>query len=169
MTNDLQRRRTLFWVDVLLIPVAVATAVTGIGFHRAGHFESHEVWECWALAHVVSSVLWIGLGVYHIYRHWGWYRAFFRRTVARRSCTTLLLTVGFLLIVVTGIVLLAFINGANSPVGMWHYRIGLVLIFLSLSHIVMRWKVLRKLSPRHVHASNCNDKIQGGLKPDGDK
>lgn len=40
---------------VLLLPF-VASAVTGIGLHVAGHGAGHEVWHNWAVAHVLSSL-----------------------------------------------------------------------------------------------------------------
>lgn len=39
---------------------------------------------------------------------------------------------------VTGIVLIACVDGANSGVGMGHYRLGLLLIILSFGHAAGR-------------------------------
>ena len=146
MTNNAQhKRRALYWTDVLLIPIFAATATTGIGLYYAGLYETHKVWENWSLAHVISAVLWLGFGIYHIYRHWAWYKTLFKKTAAHKSKVTLLLSIVFLIIVVTGILLLAVVNGPNSLIGKWHFWLGIVLIILSLTHIVTRWSVLKKL------------------------
>ena len=139
------KRKVLFWTDLFLIPCFVATALTGIGMHFAGHHEPHEIWEIWALAHVISSILWLVSGIYHIYRHWAWYKSLFVRTSASKSKVTLLLSIVFLVIVITGILLLAVINGPNSHIGILHFWLGIFLVVLSLLHIIMRWRTLMKL------------------------
>ena len=148
MSTSQHKRRALFWTDVLLIPVFVATGVTGVGLYYAGLYEPHEVWENWSLAHVVSAVLWLGLGIYHIYRHWAWYKSLFRSSNGKKSKVTLLLSVVFLVMVITGILLLAIVNGPNSLIGKWHFWLGVAIIVLSLAHIIMRWDVLKKLNKK---------------------
>ena len=148
MEAQQRKRKALFWTDVALIPVFVATGATGIGLYYAGLYEPHEVWENWSLAHVISAVLWLGLGIYHIYRHWAWYKSLFKGAIAQKSIVSILLSVVFLVIVLTGILLLAVINGPNSLVGAWHFWLGVALIVLSLTHIIMRWKTLKNLSKK---------------------
>lgn len=144
MDKQQRKRRALFWTDLLLIPVFIATATTGIGLYYAGLCKPHEVWENWSLAHVISAVLWLGLGIYHIYRHWAWYKSLLK-SAKGKSIVTILLSLLFLILVVTGIILLAVINGANSLVGKWHFWLGVALIVFSLIHIITRWRTLMKL------------------------
>ena len=144
MDKQQRKRRALFWTDLLLIPVFIATAISGLGLHYAGHNEPHEIWENWSLVHVISAVLWLGLGIYHIYRHWAWYKSLFKSTKGK-SLVSILLSFVFLILIVTGIILLGIINGPNSHIGLLHYIIGLVLIVLSLIHIITRWRTLIKL------------------------
>lgn len=54
-----------------------------------------------------------------------------------------MLSVVFLLVSVTGIVLLG-VNGANSYIGLLHYKIGVVTIVLCIGHILKRIPLLRK-------------------------
>ncbi|MBP3483384.1 MAG: DUF4405 domain-containing protein [Alistipes sp.] len=122
-----------------MLPLAfVASAVSGIGLHIAGHGTGHEVWHNWAVAHVLSSLLWLIFVVFHIKRYGRWYKAIASKGIGKKSRMTLALSVVFLIVVVTGIVLIACVDGANSVIGLWHYRIGLLLIVFSLIHIAKR-------------------------------
>lgn len=113
----------------LLLPMAfVASAVSGIGFHMAGHGDSHKEWHNRAVAHVLLSLLWLISVAIHVKRHAGWYKSIITRGIGKKSRMTLLLSAAFLFVTITGIVLLAGVDGANSAMGLWHYRIGLRLI-----------------------------------------
>lgn len=124
----------------LLLLAFVASAVSGIGLHIAGHGNSHDAWHIWAVAHVLSSLLWLISIVYHIKRHGRWYRAVVSKGIGKRSRITLALSVVFLLATLTGVVLMACVEGANSAMGLWHYKFGLLLIVLSLLHGIKRKK-----------------------------
>ena len=128
--------------DWLLIPVSIASVITGFGLHVAGKNAPHEVWEQWAMAHVVATVLFLVLGILHVWHHWAWYKSLFSKGLGKKSRVTLLLTIAFLLLVVTGIVLIVAIEGPNSTTGHLHYLFGLLLTILSLWHIAKRWKAL---------------------------
>ena len=97
------------------------------------------------MAHVISSVLFLGFGIYHVCNHWTWYKSLFSKGLGNKSMVTLLLTVVFLLLFVSGVVLLAVIDGPNSTVGHLHYLFGLVIIILSLWHIIKRLPLLKKM------------------------
>ena len=137
-------RRSQRITDLLLIPVSIASVITGFGLHVAGKNAPHEVWEQWAAAHVVASILFLILGILHVWHHWAWYKSLFSKGLGKKSRVTLLLTIAFLLLVVTGIVLIVAIDGPNSTMGHLHYLFGLLLIVLSLWHIAKRWKALVK-------------------------
>lgn len=122
-----------------MLPLAfVASAVSGIGLHIAGHGTSHEVWHNWAVAHVLLSLLWLISVACHIKRHRHWYKSIVSKDIGKKSPMTLVLSAAFLIVTVTGIVLMACVDGANSAVGLWHYKIGLLLIVFSLIHIIRR-------------------------------
>ena len=131
--------------DLALIPIFVASAVTGLGLYFAGFDTPHEVWEKWALAHVVASALFLGFGIYHICNHWPWYKSLFSNGLGAKSPTTALLSVAFPIIAITGLVLLFVIEGPNSAVGSIHFWLAVALIALSVWHIVKRWKALMKM------------------------
>ena len=122
-----------------LLPLTfVVSAVTGIGLHIAGHGTSHEVWHNWAVIHVVASVLWLVSAGFHIGRHRIGTRHSSQKGSAKKSRITFTLSVIFPIVAVTGILLLAFVDGANSDVGLWHYKLGILLIGLSLLHVFRR-------------------------------
>ncbi len=134
-----------------LLPLAfVATAVTGVGLHIAGHGADHQVWHGWAVAHVIAALLWLISGAQHIIRHRTWYKAVATRGPGRRSVTTLVLSLVFVAEVITGIVLFVCADGANSGIGLWHYWLGLLLTVLSVIHIASRCLVLKKVDSKRV-------------------
>ena len=128
--------------DLLLIPVSIASAWTGIELHLAGHSAPHAVWEQWATAHTVSGVLMAVLAILHVCQHWAWYKSLLAHGIGKKSRVTLGITLVFLLIFITGVVLVAVIDGPNSWVGTCHFWMGLALIILSLWHIAVRWRAL---------------------------
>ena len=137
-------RRSQRLTDLLLIPVSIASVITGFGLHVAGKNTPHEVWEQWAAAHVVATVLFLVLGILHVWHHWTWYKSLFSKGLGKKSRVTLLLTISFLFLVVTGVILIVAIDGPNSTMGYLHYLFGLLLTLLSLWHIAKRWKALVK-------------------------
>lgn len=128
------QKKTLFTIKQPLLLTFMASAVSGIGLHIAGHGTSHEVWHNWAVAHVLSSLLWLISAAYHIKRHGRWYKAIASKGIRKKNWMTLALSIVFLIVVVTGIVLIACVDGANSAIGLWHYWLGLLLIIFSLIH-----------------------------------
>ena len=135
-------RRSQRLTDWLLIPICIASVITGFGLHVAGKDSPHEVWEQWSAAHVAATFLFLVLGILHVWHHWVWYKSLFSKGLGKKSRVTLLLTIAFLLLSVTGIVLIVAIDGPNSTTGHLHYLLGLLLTILSLWHIVKRWKAL---------------------------
>ena len=138
-------RKSIAITDLLLIPVFLASGITGIGLHVAGQRSSHEVWENWATAHVIASVLMLLLVIYHVYSHWAWYKSWFKNGRGKKSGVTMALTLAFLFLVVTGIILLTVITGPNSGVGISHLAVGVLLIILSVIHILKRIKALTRM------------------------
>ena len=138
----MKRMKQLKRMKHLLLLAFVASAVSGIGLHIAGHGTSHEVWHNWAVAHVLLSLLWLIFATSHIKRHGRWYKSIASKGIGKKSWMTIALSAVFLIVLVTGIVLIACVDGANSTIGIWHYKLGLLLIVLSLIHIVRRKRTL---------------------------
>lgn len=122
-----------------LLPLAfIATAVTGIGLHIAGHGISHETWHNWSIAHVTASFLWLLSAMAHVKRHKYWYKTFISKRFTGKQLTTFILSIFFLTVTITGILLIAYVKGPNTSIGLWHYKLGILLSVLSMIHIFYR-------------------------------
>ena len=135
--------KRIFVIDWILIVVFIVSAISGIGLHIAGHGNSHEVWHNWAVFHALGSVLFLVAIIFHVRTHGGWYKEIIKNGIGRKSKVTAVFSIVFLLLSVTGIVLLG-VNGANSPLGLWHYKIGIVMTVIAVGHIIKRLSALRK-------------------------
>lgn len=141
--NSIYMKKTeLLYVDISLIPIFVALVYTGIVLHT-GPFSSHEEWHNWAVAHIVSGALFLLLAIIHIKHHWGWYKQLVKR-VGNKSRITILLSLIFLFEVVTGILLVAVVEGGGSAIGYWHFIFGVAFSVIGLWHIAARVKILVK-------------------------
>ena len=135
--------KRIFVIDWILIVVFIVFAISGIGLHIAGHGNSHEVWHNWEVFHALGSVLFLVAIIFHVRTHGGWYKGIIKNGIGRKSKVTAVFSIVFLLLSVTGIVLLG-VNGANSPLGLWHYKIGIVMTVIAVGHIIKRLSALRK-------------------------
>lgn len=135
--------KKIFVIDWALIPLFILSAYTGIELHIAGYGSNHEIWHNWAVFHVVMSFLFFIMGIFHVTTHWGWYKGLINNGIGKKSKITLTLSVVFVFVVVTGIILLC-INGANSNIGLWHYKTGILVGVISIGHILRRISILRK-------------------------
>ena len=133
-----------FAIDWGLIPISALSVATGIGFHIAGHGINHALWHAWAVAHSCVSLLFVLLAYAHIRAHWGWYSGWFKNGLGKKSRITAAVSLLFALLVLTGVALLG-IEGANSGIGLWHYRIGLVATLFFIGHTIKRFPILRNV------------------------
>lgn len=135
--------KRIFAIDWIMLFTFVLSFVSGVGLHAAGHGADHETWHLWAVAHVLASLLFLVAAVFHAGTHRGWYEAVFRSGLGRRSRVTAVLSLAFVLAVLTGFVLLG-VAGGGSSVGLWHYRLGIVVGVLSVGHFLKRIPALRR-------------------------
>lgn len=135
--------KKIFVIDRTLLVAFLLSAVSGIAFHLVGHSASHELWRRWAVCHVLTSTAFLITVSLHIKTHWGWYKSWVKRGQGKKSRVTVLLTCLFTLTALTGIGLL-FVRGANSFLGLWHYRLGLAVLVISIGHILKRHHLLAK-------------------------
>lgn len=77
----------------------------------------------------------------HVKPHWGWYKGLKTKGIKGKNKVVLLLSFTFILVIITGILLLC-IEGANSSTGLLHYKAGLMAGVLGVLHIVKRWRFL---------------------------
>lgn len=93
---------------------------------------------------IITGFLSLTVGGFHIKAHWAWYRNFIKSGIGKKSKVTIVLSVLFLMETITGIILILFLEGGNSSIGMWHYRLGLVMIVFILIHITTRFSLMMK-------------------------
>ena len=135
--------KRIFVIDWILIVVFIMSAISGFGLHVAGHGGTHEVWHNWAVFHVFVSMLFLIAVIFHVAMHLEWYKGIIKNGIGRKSKVTAVLSIIFLLLSVTGIVLLG-VSGANSPLGLWHYKTGIIMTIIAVWHIIKRLSVLKK-------------------------
>lgn len=135
--------KRVFVIDWILIVVFIVSAISGIGLHIAGHGNSHEVWHNWAVVHGLGSILFLVAIIFHVTTHCGWYKGIIKNGIGRKSKVTAVLSIIFLLLSVTSIVLLG-VSGANTPLGLWHYKIGIAMTAIAIVHTIKRLSILRK-------------------------
>ena len=143
----MNKRRLIYLTDAILIPLFVLSLYSGIQLHIAGHGTEHDIWHNWAVFHTIDSLLFTTFGIIHIKSHWFWYKGLKNkkreRKTRRKQKIVLLLTFIFIWVIITGIWLLCFVEGANSPFGKLHYKAGLLMGILGLLHIVKRLRLLK--------------------------
>ena len=139
----------IFIIDWILLVVFILTVFTGLKLHVAGHGSNHELWHNWAVFHIITSILFVTTVFFHIQTHWGWYKGWMKHGLGKRSRVTAIVSVLFVILSVTGLVLLGT-DGANSAIGLWHYKIGIASSLLFLGHIIKRVPILkRSLQKKH--------------------
>ena len=135
--------KKIFVIDWILIPTFIFSVYTGIELHVAGHGYAHETWHNWAVFHVLTSFLFLITMIFHVTTHRGWYRSIIKNGIRKKSKITVGLSAVFVLVIITGIILLG-VDGANSDIGKWHYRTGIIASLLSNGHILKRIPILRQ-------------------------
>ena len=135
--------KKIFVIDWILLAVFILSAYSGVELHIAGHDGSHEVWHNWAVFHVLASLLSLVAVIFHLTTHWGWYKGITKHGIGKKSKVTIVLSVAFVFLSVTGIVLLG-VSGSNTSVGLWHYKTGIITSVIAVGHTLKRIPVLRK-------------------------
>lgn len=138
------KRISPFVVDLILIPIFACLLYSGLKLHETGHTYNHDTWVFWAYYHIIAAVLFLIIAGWHIKGHEAWYRSLIKKGVGKKSRITIVLTLLFLIEVLTGIILILFVNGANSPLGLGHYKLGLIMALLVLIHLVSRFTIMIK-------------------------
>ncbi len=129
-------------IDIALITICTLLISSGIGVHVTEESSQHETWHNWAVVHVISATLFLVFGLLHINGHRAWFKSL-AKTLKKKSKPNMILSLLFLLETVTGIILLAFVNGGNSDIGLWHWWGGLIMAVFGIGHILKRRKMLR--------------------------
>lgn len=129
-----------------LIPAFVLTAATGFRLHFLGHGHGggYGLRHDWAVSHILFSLVLLGLVGWHIKQHWAWYKSLFRHGMGKKDKATVALSVAFLLLAVTGLMMLSGGCGRRCHIGLWHYWMGLAATALAVLHLARRFRILWK-------------------------
>ena len=137
--------KPIFRTDLCLSILFVASLLTGIKLHYANDFQTHDVCHTWSVIHSFVNIALLVTAIVHIKQHWGWYKTLFKASsFTLKSKITMLVTILFLAVSITGVLLLAFVEGQGSSMGMAHYIIGLIFGAIGLGHFIKMWKVFKK-------------------------
>ncbi|MEY8631864.1 DUF4405 domain-containing protein [Bacteroides nordii] len=55
----MNRKRFIYFTDLILIPLFILSLYTGIKLHIAGHHANHEIWHNWTVFHTIASLLFL--------------------------------------------------------------------------------------------------------------
>lgn len=129
------KARLMRSISFLLPVLLLATFITGIGLHMAGHGVDHQAWHRWTLAHVAFSTVCFISVVHHIHLHFRMLKPAHPHTVSTiRRAFTVSAALTFILTAVTGIILLALVDGEGSHTGLRHYGMGIAMTLLCAVH-----------------------------------
>lgn len=82
-----------------------------------GTAPDHELWHDWAVFHTLIGLLFTVFGAIHVRDHWGWYRGLWAKGPKGRSRIVSALSAVCVPLLVTAVLLLCCVDGANTPVG----------------------------------------------------
>ena len=127
-----------FVVDWALLPSFILSAFSGIKLHMLGHGMGHGACRFWGTFHIGASLVLLLLVIIHVKMHWNWYKHLFQKGLGNKSRTIAILSLIFLLLASTGIILLEG-ECRRSAIGIWHFYLGIAMIILAVMHIFKRW------------------------------
>jgi len=132
-----------------LIIAFILTVVSGIFCHiiKDGDASDHHVWVRFQIYPITVSLTFVIFTVKHIKPYKKWYAKRNKIALLHKSKNTVFVSMAMALLIATGIALL-FIDGGDSCVGLWHYRLGLVFIVLCGYHAIRRLKMTIKTNVR---------------------
>lgn len=145
--------KKIFKIDAALYVLGVLTLITGFIFHIVGHGNNFHVWVRCAYIHSIISISFVIMLIQHLATHAGWLKSL--KNIKHRQKRSVKITcfLGLLTILVTvsGLSLLA-IKGGNTPLGIWHYKLGIVFAIFVIGHAVKRFHILRKAIKNKIKA-----------------
>lgn len=135
--------KSIFKVDASMIPVFTLLIVTGIGIHIASENGNRYSWVIWSVFHVVCAVAFLILGYFHVKQHAGWFRTLMKGNLKGRG-VTMALTILMLAEIISGAILLAFVDGEGSFWGHFHWIAGILLAVIGTGHYIKRLSRIKK-------------------------
>lgn len=135
--------KPLFKTDIALVILGSASLLSGVACHFAGHFYSQNTWQYVSLAHGIINIALLSAIAIHVKQHWGWFKGLIKKPSFTKKIA-FFITLSFIAVTLSGIVVLLFSNTPNTHAGLVHFFIGLIFSLLVIVHVINRWKVFAK-------------------------
>lgn len=131
--------------DVGLMVAFPLTFISGLLLHAAGHWPGAIAVRTWILIHALAGILLIVFSIRHVVQHWAWFKTPLSK-LKKHSTITILTALSFLLVSITGILLIIGNNSwSTSHLPIFHAKAGLLFSVFALWHCLKRIKVFKKL------------------------
>lgn len=135
--------KSIFKVDASMIPVFTLLIVTGIGIHLASENGNRHSWIVWSVLHVVCAVAFLVPASFHVKQHIGWFKTLMKGNTKGRG-VTIVLTLLMSAEIISGVILLTFVDGDGSFWGRFHWIAGIMLAVIGIGHCIRRFGRLKK-------------------------
>ena len=136
--------KKIYRIDWILAVSFVLSAISGLCFHLlCGHGGGRGVCREYGYLHEVPALVFLCFSVLHIKMHWAWYKGVFRNRSVRGKYNNIPLTVTFLVLCVTGLMIL-FGGCRQHGVKLWHSWSALLFTISAIIHLVGRYSLLVK-------------------------
>lgn len=129
-------QKILIAMERMLPLLFIASAITGINLHTSDNEMTHGMWINWDTAHTMTSLLWLLSAAVHLKRICGRNIAAALKTMMRKKDVAPVLTITFTPATMTGVVLTACGQDADSSTDIWNFNLGALLVVLCSMHII---------------------------------
>lgn len=135
--------KPIFKTDIALVVLGMASLISGITTHFAGHFYSQTAWQCISWTHGIINIGLLTAACIHIKQHWSWFKGLVKRPSFMKKMA-FFITLSFIATLISGIITLSFSNTPNTHAGLIHFFIGILFSLLVIIHFISRWKIFSK-------------------------
>jgi hypothetical protein len=113
-------------------------------------------YQNWSLTHKISIVALTLLMIYHIYRHWKWYKVVITKKLIAKNQQVLILSLLFVFVAISGLIpwFIDLMNGDEIVRKLFieiHDKLTIILTIYLILHIIkrLRWfvKTVEKMKP----------------------
>lgn len=135
--------KPIFKTDIALVTLGIASLISGLTTHFAGHFSSQSAWQNCTIAHVIINIALLGMVAIHVKQHWSWFKGLIKRPSFMKKMA-FFITLSFIAVTLSGILAVVCNNVPSSSAGLIHYFIGIIFSLLVIIHFISRWKIFIK-------------------------
>lgn len=145
----MKKSATDLYLNLGLLIISIIMMFSGLFLQIKYHFirkgALDEDYLFWSNIHTITSILFAILVVFHIVKHWKWFKAVVRKKLFSKNRPVIILSSVFLITTITGFIAYSLkLNGID--VGMRkvfveiHDKIAIILMFFLVAHFLKRIK-----------------------------